>query len=85
MTGAARKEYMSEFKREAVALVLEQEFTLVGAARNLGMNPDMLRRWKRELVQWGRVSWKRPPDAGTSGVLSAQGGGTSAPNGVGHI
>jgi len=44
MGEAARKEYTPEFKREAVALVLEQGYTLVEAARNLGINRDMLRR-----------------------------------------
>ncbi len=57
MAGAARKEYTAEFKREAVALVVEQGYTLVGAARNLGINRDMLRRWKRELGQDGRVAF----------------------------
>lgn len=49
--GQARKAYTPEFKREAVPLVTEQGDTLVGAAKNLGINRDMLRRWKRELAQ----------------------------------
>ena len=57
MAGAARKEYTPEFTREAVALVLEQGYTLVEAARNLGMNRDMLRRWKREVGQDGGVAF----------------------------
>lgn len=57
MGEAARKEYTPEFKREAVALVIEQGYTLVGAARNLGINRDMLRRWKRELMQDGGVAF----------------------------
>jgi transposase-like protein len=51
MGEAARKEYTPEFKREAVALVLEQGYTQVEAARNFGINRDMLRRWKREVKQ----------------------------------
>ncbi len=57
MGGVARKEYTPEFKREAVALVIEQGYTLVGAARNLGINRDMLRRWKREVGQDGGVAF----------------------------
>jgi len=57
MGEAARKEYTPEFKREAVALVLEQGYTLVEAARNLGINRDMLRRWKREVKQEGGVAF----------------------------
>jgi len=57
MGGVARKEYTPEFKREAVALVIEQGYTLVGAARNLGIKRDMLRRWKREVGQDGGVAF----------------------------
>jgi transposase len=57
MGGEARKQYTAEFKREAVALVRDQGYTLVGAARNLGINRDMLRRWKRELEREGGVAF----------------------------
>ena len=57
MAGQAKKEYTPEFKREAVALVTEQGYTLVAASRNLGLNRDMLRRWKRELAQDGGVAF----------------------------
>ena len=57
MAGQAKKEYAPELKREAVALVTEQGDTLVAASRNLGLNRDMLRRWKRELAQDGEVAF----------------------------
>ncbi len=57
MAAQGRKEYTPEFKREAVALVTEQGYTLVGAARNLGLNRDLLRRWKRELAPEGGVAF----------------------------
>ena len=57
MASAARKQYTEEFKREAVALVTEQGYTLVGAARNLGVNRDVLRRWKREVGRDGLVAF----------------------------
>jgi transposase len=53
MASGSKKQYTPEFKREAVALVTEQGYTLAGAARNLGINRDMLRRWKRELAEEG--------------------------------
>ena len=53
MALGVRKQYTEEFKREAVALVTEQGYTLVGASRNLGINRDMLRRWKRQLENHG--------------------------------
>jgi transposase len=46
-----RRTYTAEFKREAVHLVTEQGYALAEAARNLGLNSNMLRRWKRELVE----------------------------------
>ena len=48
-----KKQYTVEFKQEAVVLVTEQGYTLSGAARNLGINRDMLRRWKRQLEKQG--------------------------------
>ena len=57
MGGEARKQYTADFKREAVALVTEQGYTLVTASRNLGINRDMLRRWKRELEREGGVAF----------------------------
>ena len=54
MTVEAKKQYTAEFKREAVALVTEQGYTLSGAARNLGINRDMLRRWKRQIEKQGK-------------------------------
>jgi transposase len=45
-----RRTYTAGFKREAVHLVTEQGDTVAEAARNLGLNPHMLQRWKRELV-----------------------------------
>ena len=57
MGGEARRQYTVEFKREAVALVRDQGYTLVGAARNLGINRDMLRQWKQELAQDGESAF----------------------------
>ena len=47
MTG--RKKYSKEFKLDAVSLVLEQQYTRSEAARSLGINPNMLGRWIKQL------------------------------------
>ena len=43
-----RKKYSSEFKRDAVSLVLEQDYSQPDAARSLGINAQMLGRWVKE-------------------------------------
>jgi len=43
-----RKKYSKEFKLDAVSLVLEQDYSRVEAARNLGINAHMLGRWVKE-------------------------------------
>jgi transposase len=43
-----RKTSTAEFKREAVRLVTEQRYGVAETARNLGINVNMLRRWKQE-------------------------------------
>jgi transposase len=45
-----RKTYTTEFKREAVRLVTEHHYGVAEAARNLGINTNMLRRWRREFA-----------------------------------
>ena len=43
-----RKIYTTEFKQEAVRLITEQRYGVAETARNLGINVNMLRRWKQE-------------------------------------
>jgi transposase len=45
-----RKTYTAEFKCEAVRLVTAHGYGVGEAARNLGLNANMLQRWKRELA-----------------------------------
>ena len=40
------KQYSREYKEEAVALVLEQGYSVPKAAESLGISPNMLYRWK---------------------------------------
>ena len=50
MTKRKRKKYTREFKEEAVKLVTEQGYQVSEAARNLEVHPNMLSRWKREML-----------------------------------
>ncbi len=43
---AKKRQYTDEFKREAVKLVTEQGYTQAEAARSLGINPNLIRRWR---------------------------------------
>jgi transposase len=49
-----RKNYTAEFKREAVRLVTEQGYSMSQAARNLDININMLRRWKKQINEQGQ-------------------------------
>ena len=48
-----RKKYTQEFRESAVKLITEQGYQNTEAARNLGINPTMLGRWKREIEGGG--------------------------------
>lgn len=48
-----RKKYTKEFKEEAVKLITEQGYRISEAARNLGVDGNMLERWKREIEGGG--------------------------------
>jgi transposase len=45
----SRKPYPDEFKQEAVRLLREQRLPRSQVARDLGIDPETLRRWAREL------------------------------------
>ena len=53
----ARKQYTREFKQEAVRLVTEQGLSIAQAARDLGLNDNVLSRWKKELAQQGEQAF----------------------------
>jgi len=48
-----RKKYTQEFRESAVKLITEQGYQNAEAASNLGINPTMLGRWKREIEGGG--------------------------------
>ena len=51
--GVERKQYSAEFKREAVRLVTDKGLSLAQAARDLGINDNLLSRWKKQLASNG--------------------------------
>jgi transposase-like protein len=51
---AKRKQYSSDFKREAVRLVTEGGLSIAQVGRDLGLNDNMVSRWKKEAEQNGR-------------------------------
>jgi len=42
-----RRNYTQEFKDEAVKLIIQQGYSYAEAGRNLGVNPNLLSKWKR--------------------------------------
>ena len=40
-----RRSYTPEYKLEAASLVLDQNYSVPEAARSLGLNENVLRRW----------------------------------------
>ena len=42
-----RRSYTQEFKDEAVKLITQQGYSYAEAGRNLGVNPNLLSKWKR--------------------------------------
>ena len=61
-----RRKYTREFKEEAVKLITEQGYQIAEAARNLGVNENMLGRWKREIEGGGEEA------PGIAGVTAMQ-------------
>ncbi len=49
MSNKQRRNHTKEFKEEAVKLIKDQGYAISEAARNLGVNPNLLGRWKREM------------------------------------
>ena len=44
-----RRTFSREFKQEAVALVVEHGYSYAAAGRSLGINGNLIGRWKRQL------------------------------------
>lgn len=48
---AKRRKYSTEFKQEAVALTSQPGVSVSQVARDIGINPNQLTRWRRELAE----------------------------------
>jgi transposase len=51
----SRREFTPEFRREAVKLMndrLDEGVPLAQVGRDLNLEPDLLRKWARDLGQW---------------------------------
>ena len=44
-----RKQYTAEFKREAVRLMTQGDLSAAQVGRDLGINPNLLGKWKRQV------------------------------------
>jgi transposase len=56
-----RRRYTPQFKKEAVELVLNQDYTVAQAASSLGVSRNVLGRWRKEYRQQGEQAF---PGAG---------------------
>ena len=52
-----RRKYTKEFKMDAVRHVETSEKTVPEVAKALGINPDLLYKWRRELLKSGTDSF----------------------------
>lgn len=57
--GRDRRAFTVEYKQEAVRLLHESGRTVREVAKQLGVRPDLLRRWKHTLEAAGQVA--KPP------------------------
>jgi transposase len=51
------RQYDRAFKMEAVRLVTEDSRTVAAVARELGINENMLHRWKKQLTDQGDAAF----------------------------
>jgi len=51
-----KRRFTAEFKREAVQLVTVRQLSVAEAARSLGINPNLLYRWKGEFEEAGAAA-----------------------------
>jgi len=56
--GAKRRQFTREFKLEAVRQVIEGRQSVAAVAQLLGIRPDMLRAWKRQVEGLARDTGK---------------------------
>ncbi len=52
-----RRNYREDFKRDAVTLVTEQGYKIAEAVRSLGINDNLLRRWRQRFEEEASGVW----------------------------
>lgn len=52
-----RRRFSSEYKREAVELASHPSVSVAQVARDLGIRPNLLSRWRREIDQMGKTAF----------------------------
>ena len=52
-----RQQYSKEFKQESVRLIVEQGVSVAQASRDLGVNANVLHRWKHESQEHGKKAF----------------------------
>lgn len=52
-----RRVFSSEFKREAVALTRHPDVSVSEVARDIGVRPNLLSRWRREIDEQGKTAF----------------------------
>ena len=57
MGSHGRKQDAPDFKRDAVALITQQGYSVAEATKNLWVNASLLRRWKTEMERTGPVAF----------------------------
>jgi transposase len=62
--GTERRVYTREFKTEAVALAVKREKPISQIAKDLGLNENVLRRWKKEAEETARTGTQVFPGHG---------------------
>ena len=67
--GATRRKFSREFKIEAVRMVMEGGQGIAETARQLGVNANMLGRWKKQLTENGEAAF---PGKGRQGPLEEE-------------
>ena len=56
----ARRQFSAEYKREALNMVQKQQVSVAEAARRLGINANLLYRWKSQLAATGEEAFPGP-------------------------
>lgn len=52
-----RKQYSKEFKQETVRLIVEQGVSVAQVSRDMGINANVLYRWKQEALAHGQKAF----------------------------